>query len=75
MTLRTKIYLYVIIISFFFGWSNENSVVTSVVDDARNFEFFFNYRSFAASLSVGYTVVLLGEIYLYFKNKKSGRES
>jgi len=74
MTIRTKIYLYVFIASYFVGWAQENTILISVVDGVRNYDHLFDYTSFAATLFFLSTTVLLAEVILHFIERRSNRE-
>jgi len=75
MTLRTKIYFYVFLASYFVGWSEADPILLNVVDGVRNYDHLFDYTSFAATLFFLCTIVILVEIFLHFRNRRSSQEN
>jgi hypothetical protein len=69
-SLKTKIYLYVLIVAFFYGWATADRITVSVVEGQRNTDMKFKYPAFSLVLFIGYTIALAVEIYQYFKKKQ-----
>ncbi|MES2485728.1 MAG: hypothetical protein V4581_07240 [Bacteroidota bacterium] len=69
ITLRMKIYVFIVIVSFFMGWTHKEKIVEGFVHNHLNVHYLFDYKSFAACLLLGYGLTLLYDIITYYKKR------
>jgi hypothetical protein len=67
--IRLKIYIFILLASITAGWIARYSILISVHNNTKSFIYLFDYTTFFAFLTLGYSLTLAYDIYIFFKNK------
>lgn len=67
--LRVKIYIFIVLLSFFVGWAGSNRVIVYSVGAKESYMYYFDYSGFALFLLSGFSITLIYDLFLYFKTR------
>ena len=67
--LRLKIYFFIFIIGYLFGWLAMDSEIIMIDGNRDVRKKVFNYAAFSLVVAIGYTVTLIYDIYILPRNK------
>ena len=70
-SIQSKLYIFIILLGFLLGWNFPRATNVNIEGTVTEFESSFNYALFSITLFVGFSLLLIYDAFIYFKERNN----